>query len=263
MHSQPDLKTTHGASQLREEPRLKPEILARLKEMGALGARIPPAAVSIPFRLMSVLGALIASLFVLAYIALIPLAGWATYRLASAFGSVSVGSLSALLGCALILSLLKPLVAPSGRGPEPHLLDAEEEPLLFAFVKELSSSGGLPMPSHIAVDCSVNCHCVFSGGITGILRSDFVLVIGLPLAAGLRLDQFAGALAHELSHAAQTRVVRSSRIIWSVHAWFSRVALERDRLDEQLLKYVVTGRSGVRLASRGSYPKSVRGVRGL
>jgi hypothetical protein len=104
--------------------------------------------------------------------------------------------------------------------PAPLLPDAEEE-LPYAFVEELCSSSGPPIPSHIAVDCSVNCHCTFSGGIGEIFRSDFVLVIGLPLVAALHLDEFAGTVAHELGHAAQTRAIRSSRVIWSVHARFS------------------------------------------
>ncbi len=68
--------------------------------------------------------------------------------------------------------------------------------------------------------------------------------------AGLRLDELGGVLAHELGHAAQTTAMRSSRFIWSVHAWFSRVAFEPDAFDEQLLKWLETAGPATSLALR-------------
>jgi hypothetical protein len=50
-----------------------------------------------------------------------------------------------------------------------------------------------------------------SCGVGGLFRSELMLHVGLPLVAGLHLDQFAGVLAHELAHAAQTEAPRSSR----------------------------------------------------
>jgi hypothetical protein len=141
-------------------------------------------------------------------------------------------------GCLLILSLIKPLVAPPGQTTEPHYLDRRQESLLFAFVKELASACGMPKPSRIAADCTVNCCCVFAGGIGGLFRPGLVLQVGLPLAASLRLDEFGGVLAHELAHAAQTVAMRSSRVLFGVHAWFSRVAFERDEIDEQVLRWL-------------------------
>jgi hypothetical protein len=202
---------------------------------------------------------MLASFFVLAYAVLIPLASWAAFSLTSILSRGLDGkpslhtvlvSLSVLAGSALILSLVKPLLAPPAHRPQPHSLDCEQQPLLAAFVKELASVIGSPAPSGIAVDCSVNCHCLFSGGPGRILRSDFILVIGLPLVAGLRLNQFAGVLAHELSHVAQVRTLRSSYFIWSVHGWFSRVAFERDRVDEHLFACTAAGQRAVKMFSR-------------
>jgi hypothetical protein len=133
------------------------------------------------------------------------------------------------------MSLLKPLVARPGRTTEPLLLEPDQEPLLFAFVSELASCGGMPKPSSIAVDWSPNSYCVFAGGLRGAFRAGFVLVIGLSLAADLCLDQLAGALAHEMGHAVQAVAVPSSRILWNVNAWFSRIALEPDAWDERIL----------------------------
>lgn len=227
---------------------LHADIHDQLQAMGILGARIPPVAVSTWYRLALALGALLAGVFCLLYLGLIALVTWNLCWFISSVHS-PVGFLALLLsGCALILSLLKPLLARPGWTAEPHRLDPNQQPLLFAFVRELASSGGMPEPSHIAVDCSVNCCCVIAGGIAGLFRSNLDLVIGLPLVAGLRSDQLAGVLAHELSHAAQTTTIRSSRFIWSVNAWFSRVAFEPDAVDEWILRRLDTAGSGMRPA---------------
>ena len=213
------------------------ELEAQLQATGVFALEMPPLAVSIRHRLVSAFGGLLTTLFLFAYLGLIPLAAWGVYRLnakitlASAVGPICLS----LIGCLLILSLVKPLVARPGRVAEPHRLDPEKQPLLFKFVKELASRGQMPEPSHLAVDWSVNCYCVFAGGITGISRRDFDLVIGLSLVSGLSLDQLAGVLAHELGHVAHRSAMWSSRLMWNVEAWFSRVTGERDRFDLAVL----------------------------
>jgi Zn-dependent protease with chaperone function len=225
------------------------DISERLQAMGILGRRIPPMCISARFRLALACGGLLAILFPLAYFGLITLTGWGAYCLAA--GHAPVMSCIALVsGGLLILSLLKPLVAKSIPSPKPHALDPEKESLLFAFVREIAAAGGMPAPSRIAVDCNVNCYCAFVGGITGLFRSGFDLILGLPLVASLRLDQFGGVVAHELGHAAQTTNMRSSQSIWGVSAWLSQVSFQRDTIDEALLTWLSTSGQGRRLAVR-------------
>jgi hypothetical protein len=204
------------------------------------------------------LGAVIAGLFPLLYVALVALVAWAVRSVALRQGLVPgvivsfhppAGLLAFLVGgCLLILPLLKPLVARPGRITEPHFLDPDREPLLFAFVRELASRAGMPEPSRIAVDCNVNCCCVFAGGIIGFFRPGFVLSVGLPLVLSLRLDEVGGIFGHELAHAYQMESRRSSRFIWTVHTWLSRVAFERDEFDEWLDTAGMVARLGLRLA---------------
>jgi Zn-dependent protease with chaperone function len=232
------------------------DIAAQLKAMGLPGNRIPPVAVSPWCRLGLMLAALVTILLLSAYFVLIPLTGWAVYWLTSTYGVHSgaasglhaLGVSSAILfcGCLMILSLLKPLVARPARATEPYVLDPDEEPLIYAFVRELASNVGAPEPSRIAIDCNVNCCCVFAGGISGFFRPGFDLVVGLPLVAGLRLDRMAGVLVHELGHAALTTNIRSNRLIWSVNAWFSRVVFEPDEFDQQILTRLETADRGRR-----------------
>lgn len=207
-------------------------------------ARIPPVVPGAKLRLMFILGAWFAALFPLTYVALIPLGAWTLYWFVSAVTpSVHSPLLSAgivLVGSLLILSMLKPLVARPAAAPAPHYLSREKQPLLFCLVESLASNIGVAAPEGIAVDCNVNCYCMFAGGITGMLRPGFVLTIGLPLVAGLRLDQVVGVLAHELGHALQITTMRSSRVIWTVHSWLSRVAFQQDEFDASLLGRIET-----------------------
>jgi Zn-dependent protease with chaperone function len=234
------------------------DITVQLKPMGLLGERIRPVAVSPYCRLGLMLAALLTTLLLLVYVALIPLAGWGGYWLASTYGvrsgaasrlhALAISSVLMLGGCLMVLALLKPLVARPARATEPHVLDPEEEPLVYAFVRELASNVGAPGPSRVAIDCNVNCCCVFAGGIIGLFRPDFDLLVGLPLVAGLRLDQMAGVLAHELGHAALATNMRSNRIICSINAWFSRVVFDSDEFDRQIFRWLETTDPGRRLA---------------
>ena len=69
-----------------------------------------------------------------------------------------------------------------------------------------------------------------------------MLTIGLPLAAGLNLRQFAGVLAHEFGHFAQGAGMRLTYIIRTVSCWFARVVYERDAWDERLVGLVRAAR---------------------
>jgi Zn-dependent protease with chaperone function len=67
---------------------------------------------------------------------------------------------------------------------------------------------------------------------------------------GLRLDQVVGVLAHELGHALQIATMRSSRLIWTVHSWLSRVVFQQDEFDEILLRQLKTAGNAMRLVLR-------------
>jgi Zn-dependent protease with chaperone function len=77
----------------------------------------------------------------------------------------------------------------------------------------------------------MNTTASFHRGWIGLLRNDLVLTIGMPLVAALNLQQFAGALAHELGHFTQGTGMRFSYIIFSVNAWFASANYERDAMD--------------------------------
>ena len=146
----------------------------------------------------------------------------------------SEATIVSIIGGVLILFMLKPIFAKPGKARPPRELTAEQEPLLFAFIARLCEAVGAPQPKQIVVNCDVNASAGFRKGFLSIIaRQDLVLVIGLPLVAGLTLRQFAGVLAHEFGHFTQGAGMRLGYVIRMINLWFVRVVYERDAWDER------------------------------
>jgi Zn-dependent protease with chaperone function len=176
------------------------------------------------------------------YIGLIVFAGWGVlYHLmhntwilsgrGGGFGKLILYLGPAVAGGILLFFMLKPLFARRAKAAEPLSLEPEKEPLLFDFVQCICQLVRAPMPCRIDVDCQVNASASFR---RGLWSKDLVLTIGLPLAAGLDMRQFAGVLAHEFGHFAQGAAMRLTYVIRNINFWFERVVYERDRWDVQL-----------------------------
>jgi Zn-dependent protease with chaperone function len=142
-----------------------------------------------------------------------------------------------VVGSLLVLFMIKPLFVRRVRHSRPSKIERQDEPLLFAFVEKLCTRVGAPMPNEIHLDINVNASAGFRRGILSIFTNDLVLTIGLPLAAGLNLHQFAGILAHEFGHFAQTTGMRVTYIIRSLNLWFERVVYEEDEWDERIRRW--------------------------
>ncbi len=178
------------------------------------------------------------------YVGLIGLTAWGIYYhlrfhtgiLEGGSGRGSIGLFILYLGPAvagiiLVFFMVKPFFARQAKGPEPLTLDPAKEPLLFAFVEKICGLVGAPVPSRIDVDCQVNA----SAGLRrGLWSKDLVLTIGLPLASGMNMRQFAGVLAHEFGHFAQGAGMRLTYVIRKINFWFARVVYERDKWDVDL-----------------------------
>src|SRR5205085_783656 len=114
-------------------------------------------------------------------------------------------------------------------------LTPQSDPLLFEFVERICDLVGAAPPRRIDIDCDVNASASFRRGWLSLLSGrDLVLTIGMPLAAGLSLQQFAGVLAHEFGHFSQGAGMRLTYIIRSINFWFVRVVYQRDAWDEWL-----------------------------
>jgi Zn-dependent protease with chaperone function len=139
-----------------------------------------------------------------------------------------------LAGSLCVLFMLKPLFAPREMRAKPRTIERDEQPLLYGYVERLCRSLGAPPPVRIDLDMNVNAAARFDSGLRGLLRGDPVLTLGLPLVAGMTVDQLTGVLAHELGHFRQRSAMRFYGVIGAVNHWFARVVYERDRWDEDL-----------------------------
>lgn len=211
----------------------------------AFSGSLPAVGVSPIYRLGLLLLTLAMVLLPAAYVALVVAVGWVTWRHALNFdyffgmASKRIGlllySVPLLAGAIATVFMVKPLFARPPRRAEPISLDPKNEPLLFAFVERLCQVVGAPNPKRIDIDCQVNASASFRRGFWSLFgRGDLVLTLGLPLTAGLSLQQLAGVLAHEFGHFAQGAGMRLTYVIRSISYWFHRVVHERDTLDEKL-----------------------------
>jgi tetratricopeptide (TPR) repeat protein len=137
-------------------------------------------------------------------------------------------------GGILVLFMVKPLFARPSVDTRIRSLTPQSDPLLFAFVARVCEAVGAPAPRRIDADFQVNASASFRRGMLSMLGNDLVLTIGLPLAAGLDLRQFAGVLAHEFGHFTQGAGMRLTYFIRAISMWFTRVVYQRDQWDERL-----------------------------
>ena len=232
-----------------EAPALRDDALDIREVLNAFGQQVKPTSVSLLYKFGLLLVALMMVLLPVVYLGMVGLAAWATWRwgsegtslLSSRVGGPRVYIFQLLCyiaplfaGVVLVLFMVKPLFARRARRAQPLALNPGAEPALFAFVAKICEVVGAPMPKRVDFDCQLNASASFRRGAISLLHDDLVLTIGLPLAAGLTLREFAGVLAHEFGHFTQGFGMRLSYIIRSVNGWFARVAYERDAWDVAL-----------------------------
>jgi Zn-dependent protease with chaperone function len=142
-----------------------------------------------------------------------------------------------VVGTILIFFLVKPLFARRPGKNQFFEVRPSDEPLLHAFIEKVCAIVGAPVPNKVRIDTQVNASAGFRRGIFSFSGSDLVLTIGLPLAAGLNLNQFTGVLAHEFGHFAQSSGMRLTYVIRSINYWFSRVVYDEDEWDVRLRRW--------------------------
>jgi hypothetical protein len=196
------------------------------------------------------IGAAVMLLLPLIYVGLIVLAGLAIYwhavndvvMIQSVRGRATIVMaflyiIPIVSGVVLVLFMIKPLFARPSQQGRTRSLTRKGEPLLFDFVDKLCDTVHAPRPKQINVDCQVNASASFRRGLLSMFGSDLVLTIGLPLVAGLNMQQFAGVVAHEFGHFTQGFGMRLSYVTRSISMWFTRVVYERDAWDDRLIEW--------------------------
>ncbi len=238
-----------GAAGVREAAAPTAKTLSPGEILSAFRGEIEPVRPTLLYRAWILIVAGIMVLLPLVYVALVGLVAagvlyHAVHNIAifGAIGGSRSGAKAALalyvtplvLGGVVVAFMLKPLFARPAKRPKQKTLDPSDEPLLHAFVDGVCTSVNSPRPARIEVDCQVNASAHREGGLLGLFGGRLVLTVGLPLAAGLSLRQFAGVLAHEFGHFSQGAGMRLYGLIMRVNRWFARVVYERDEWDESL-----------------------------
>jgi Zn-dependent protease with chaperone function len=185
----------------------------------------------------------------LVYLALIAAAGYGVFWYATHFAfllrasrgglhfyllKLAIYCAPVLSGVVLVLFMTKPLFARRARHAQPLAMNPALEPALFAFIAKICDLVGAPMPRRIDLLCELNAAASFRRGAASFFGDDLVLTIGLPLVAGLTLQEFAGIVAHEFGHFTQGFGMRLSYVVRRINGWFARLVFQRDAMDMAL-----------------------------
>lgn len=194
------------------------------------------------YQLGLLMAALVMLLIPALYAALVIGAAYAVYLWGSSMAWLlrfgwyfAVFYVGGLVGLAVTtLFLLKPLVRWERRGTEPIAVHRSEEPLLFELVDQVCQAVRARVPRRIELVCEATAFVRFRHPFRSMLSGNIVLGLGLPLIGGLRIDQLAGVIAHELGHANQFVGMRLHGLVMHVYLWISRQVHEEDGFDEAI-----------------------------
>lgn len=138
--------------------------------------------------------------------------------------------------CLMIVFMLKPLFAVYSGRPRSLQITAEQEPIFFAFVERVAEALGAPRPQEVGLTLDANASAAGVSGFGSLFRRKLRLEIGMPLWAGMSVEQLGGVVAHELGHFAQGGAMRASFVIRWIESWFARVVFEHDGWDSRILR---------------------------
>lgn len=143
----------------------------------------------------------------------------------------------AISGGILLLFMARPFFLPSLRGDKPLELDLAREPRLRQVIEQLCQAIGLRPPVAVQLSNDVNASVHFENGWSGFFSGRKVLTIGMPLVAGMSVQQFVGVLGHEFGHFAQRLGMRCNFLVNSVNAWLEVRSNSRDPWDDRLQEW--------------------------
>ncbi|MDJ0938647.1 MAG: M48 family metalloprotease [Woeseiaceae bacterium] len=135
-------------------------------------------------------------------------------------------------GILLTAFMFKPLVAKeSHHKMQPVTVDPDREAAVHHFVAMIAECLNAPTPATIEVDADVSASASLRHGI---FSKELRLIIGVPLMYGLRIEQLAAVIAHELGHFAQRGGMRIYVMINYVNRWLYNKAYEEDSWDDKI-----------------------------
>jgi Zn-dependent protease with chaperone function len=211
--------------------------------LAAFHGEITPVRTTLTYRIAAVFVTVVMLILPVIYLAMIAGVGYLVYyhaiyhaemipKLRNVWAMLFAYAGPIVAGVILLFFMVKPLFAPRSRYEPLVTVELGQEPLLYSLVTRIARAVGAPEPKRIDLDANMNASASFGSFLGG----DLVLTIGMPLAAGMTINEFAGVIAHELGHFSQGVGMRLSYVIRTINHWFARVVYERDDWDESLVR---------------------------
>jgi Zn-dependent protease with chaperone function len=147
----------------------------------------------------------------------------------SGVGNILVGIVSGLLCLFLIKGFFKWRRADRSQRLE---VTEKDQPILFAFIRQLCRDVGAPLPHRVFLTPDVNAAVFYHEALLNlVLPTPKNLLIGLGLVNQLNLSEFKAVLAHEFGHFSQNSMKLGSYVYMS-NRIISDVLFGRDWLDD-------------------------------
>jgi Zn-dependent protease with chaperone function len=210
-----------------------------------ISGTIAPAKIKLAYKLGVLLNALAMLLLPAIYLAMVGGLGWFIYAQMTTESPPEHHSRSGddsdayyffllIAGAITLFFMIKPFFGRRPKQAPPLEITRAEQPGIFALIDEICALVRSPRPQHVFVDMQINASASFSRAFGSLFRRDLTLTIGLPLVAGLNVQELGGVLAHEFGHFAQGAGMRLTYVIRSINAWFARIVYQRDTFDDLL-----------------------------
>jgi Zn-dependent protease with chaperone function len=141
------------------------------------------------------------------------------------------GVMSGLLFLFLVKGLFKRTRVDPGMRVE---VTEREQPVLFAFIRQLCKDTGAPFPHKVYLVPDVNAAVSFDESLLNLIfPSRKNLIIGLGLVNRLNLSEFKAVLAHEFGHFSQNSMKLGS-YVYTANRVVADVVYGRDSLDDMV-----------------------------
>ncbi|GAB6167235.1 hypothetical protein JCM19992_32350 [Thermostilla marina] len=199
--------------------------------LGCFRGTLPPIGISFRYQLGVLVCTIVLLLLAAIYLGLIVGAAYFTYRhavndtfwMAAGRGWGFLAYLIGLIaGVTVVAALIVPLFIRRKNATNFYRLTREAEPALFALIDKLVEEVGSPSPRRVSVNLENNATAI-RHGLGGL-----ELHVGLPLVAGLKTDQLAGVIAHELGHFTQGWASTLLRLNGRIISWLGYVVFESE-----------------------------------
>ncbi len=197
--------------------------------LGCFRGSLPPIGISFRYQLGVVISTLVLLVLAAIYLGLIVGAAYFTYWHAVNNTVIITGgwgfifyTAGLIAGITVFAAMIVPLFVRRKDDTRYYELTREAEPALFALIDKLVEEVGSPSPRRVWVNLENNATAIRRG------FGGLELHIGLPLVAGLRADQLAGVIAHELGHFTQGWASSMLRLNGRIISWLGYIVFESE-----------------------------------